>query len=41
MVHFEPSVESLSRHIVPEWFEDAKLGIFIHWGLFSVPGFAP
>lgn len=25
----------------PEWFRDAKLGIFIHWGLFSVPGWAP
>src|SRR3546814_18217969 len=22
------------------WYEDAKFGIFIHWGLFSVPGFA-
>ena len=25
----------------PEWWSDAKLGIFIHWGLYSVPGFAP
>ncbi len=25
---------------MPEWFEDAKLGIFIHWGLFSIPAFA-
>ncbi|WP_344709957.1 alpha-L-fucosidase [Sphingomonas humi] len=24
----------------PEWFRDAKLGIFIHWGVYSVPGFA-
>ncbi len=32
---------SLSRHEVPEWFHDAKLGIFIHWGLYSVPGWAP
>lgn len=23
------------------WFEDAKLGIFIHWGIYSVPGYAP
>lgn len=28
-------------HRVPAWFEDAKLGIFIHWGLFSVPAWAP
>jgi alpha-L-fucosidase len=26
---------------VPDWFHDAKLGIFIHWGLYSVPGWAP
>jgi len=25
----------------PAWFEDAKLGIFIHWGVYSVPAFAP
>ncbi|NLV55017.1 MAG: alpha-L-fucosidase [Acidimicrobiales bacterium] len=28
-------------HRVPPWFEDAKLGIFIHWGVFSVPAWAP
>jgi alpha-L-fucosidase len=38
---YEPTLESLNRHRVPAWFEDAKLGIFIHWGLFSIPGFAP
>src|SRR5450759_1964595 len=38
---FAPSLESLQRHQVPEWFHDAKLGIFIHWGLFSVPAWAP
>ena len=36
-----PTRESLRSHPVPKWFEDAKLGIFIHWGLFSVPAFAP
>ncbi|MBY8991461.1 MAG: alpha-L-fucosidase [Candidatus Lokiarchaeota archaeon] len=30
----------MKLHKVPEWFHDAKLGIFIHWGLFSVPAFA-
>jgi alpha-L-fucosidase len=25
---------------LPEWYDDAKLGIFIHWGLYSVPGWA-
>jgi len=32
--------QSLKQHIVPDWFHDAKFGIFIHWGLFSVPAFA-
>ena len=31
----------LRRHRPPPWFEDAKLGIFVHWGLYSVPGWAP
>jgi len=37
---FAPTLESLATHRVPEWYEDAKFGIFIHWGLFSIPGFA-
>ena len=39
--HYEPSLESLNQHALPEWYEDAKLGIFVHWGLYSVPGWAP
>ena len=38
---YEPTFKSVRSHQVPEWFHDAKLGIFIHWGLFSVPAFAP
>ncbi|MCC3372526.1 alpha-L-fucosidase [Cohnella sp. REN36] len=38
---YQPTQSSLNRHPVPDWYEDAKFGIFIHWGLFSVPGFAP
>ena len=30
---------SLSRHATPGWYQDAKLGIFIHWGIYSVPGY--
>jgi alpha-L-fucosidase len=37
---YTPEKESLKQHEVPEWFHDAKLGIFIHWSLFSVPAFA-
>jgi len=32
---------ALVEHRAPEWFEDAKLGIFIHWGIFAVPAWAP
>src|SRR5690348_3303602 len=38
---YEPSLESLNSHPLPEWYAGAKLGIFIHWGLYSVPGWAP
>lgn len=31
----------LARHQAPPWYHDAKLGIFVHWGLYSVPGWAP
>ncbi|BDD02346.1 alpha-L-fucosidase [Persicobacter psychrovividus] len=36
---FEANWESLKKYEVPEWFQDAKLGIFIHWGPYSVPEF--
>nr|MCH9730183.1 alpha-L-fucosidase [Actinomycetes bacterium] len=38
---FTPEWESVSSHSLPRWYDDAKLGIFIHWGLYSVPGWAP
>lgn len=31
--------ESLVRYEVPQWYRDAKFGIFIHWGVYSVPAF--
>ena len=37
---YEATVESLSQWSTPEWFRDAKLGIFIHWGPYAVPGYA-
>jgi alpha-L-fucosidase len=36
---FQPAWESLERTQVPEWYLDAKFGIFIHWGVYSVPAF--
>ena len=38
---YEPTIESLDQHPLPQWYAGAKLGIFIHWGLYSVPGWAP
>jgi len=37
----EATWESVSAHVLPAWFDDAKLGIFLHLGLYSVPGWAP
>ncbi len=36
---YEPTWESLSVYEVPKWYRDAKFGIFIHWGIYSVPAF--
>jgi alpha-L-fucosidase len=38
---YEPTLESVRRHPLPEWYQDCKLGVFVHWGLYSVPGWAP
>lgn len=38
---YRATVESLNSHPLPKWFADARFGIMIHWGLYSVPGFAP
>jgi alpha-L-fucosidase len=36
-MRFEPKWESLDKRPCPAWFSDAKFGIFIHWGVYSVP----
>jgi len=36
-VLFEPTWESLDSRAIPEWFQKSKFGIFIHWGVYSVP----
>ncbi|MDF7825924.1 alpha-L-fucosidase [Pontiellaceae bacterium B12227] len=37
---YKPTYESLAQHeAAPEWFQDAKLGIYFHWGPYSVPAF--
>ena len=34
---YEPTWESLDSRPIPAWFGEAKFGIFIHWGVYSVP----
>ena len=37
---FEPTWDSIrANYKSPEWFKDAKFGIFIHWGLYAVPAY--
>lgn len=36
---FEARWESLEAYEIPQWYKDAKFGIFIHWGAYSVPAF--
>ena len=37
---FSANWESLKKYKTPDWFMDAKFGIFIHWGVYSVPAFS-
>jgi len=36
---FTPDWSSLDSRPLPTWYDDAKFGIFLHWGVFSVPSF--
>ena len=38
---YEANWESLNTRPCPQWWKEAKFGIFVHWGLYSVPAFAP
>ena len=37
--HYDPTWDSLDKRPLPSWYDEAKFGIFIHWGVFSVPSF--
>ncbi|MDP4213840.1 MAG: alpha-L-fucosidase [Bacteroidota bacterium] len=39
--NYEPTLLSINDHRAPDWFEDAKFGMFIDYGLYSVAGYAP
>jgi alpha-L-fucosidase len=36
---YKDNWKSLSEYRIPEWYKNAKFGIFIHWGVYSVPAF--
>ncbi len=36
---YTPDWDSLDSRPLPSWYDNAKFGIFIHWGVFSVPSF--
>jgi alpha-L-fucosidase len=38
---YEPTWNSLQAHKTPQWFKDAKFGIYTHWGIYSVPARGP
>jgi alpha-L-fucosidase len=38
--HYEPTWESIDKRPIPPWYDDDKFGIFIHWGVYSVPAYA-
>jgi alpha-L-fucosidase len=38
---YQPTWESVDKRPTPDWFAEAKFGIFIHWGVYSVPAYAP
>jgi alpha-L-fucosidase len=40
-LNYRANKKSLADHPLPDWFDRAKLGIFVHWGLYSLPAWAP
>ena len=38
---YQPNWRSLRQHTAPQWFRDAKFGIYTHWGIYSVPAIGP
>ena len=38
---YQPNWGSIDSRPIPGWYEDAKFGIIIHWGVYSVPAWAP
>ena len=38
--HYQPNWASIDSRPLPGWYDESKLGIFIHWGVFSVPSYS-
>jgi alpha-L-fucosidase len=38
---YQQSWNAIKQHPVPQWFLDAKFGIYTHWGIYSVPARGP
>jgi len=38
---YQATWESLDSHKMPAWYDDAKIGLSMHWGVYSVPAWAP
>ena len=36
-IKYEPNWKSIDSRPLPGWYDDAKIGIFLHWGVFAVP----
>ena len=36
---YEPNWASIDSRPLPEWYDESKIGIFMHWGVFSVPSY--
>ena len=39
IAQYQPTWDSIDSRPLPKWYDDSKIGIFMHWGVFSVPGF--
>ena len=36
---YQPNWDSLDKRPLPSWYDQAKFGIFMHWGVYSVPSY--
>ncbi len=36
---YSPNAESIVNYVAPEWYQDAKIGYWVHWGVYSVPAY--